>query len=558
VGTAKKPRGATISAFSRRSAAIDSSARAELPRRSRVLGLAAVAALALALHGRTVGFGFTYLDDDALVLDQQSFLARPAAVAQAFGRRYAVAEVRDHAYYRPLTIASLAIDAQWSKTGAHGYHLTNVLLHALAAVLIVLLLRRLGHGDGVALWGGLVFAAHPALAEAVAWIPGRNDLLLVALALASWLLFLGDSSGDGNGNGDAVTPGDRGAASRWPRRAGHLGTLLLALFTKEAALVLPVIFVAHLRIVERRPWRAILAPWLLVGWAAVLAVYLAARAAALGGSEALGTGGVSVWRSLANLPVLLTSFGKLVLPVDLAVLAIPEDTALWPGIVAALALAALLLGAAAGARRAAVALAAAAFVLFTAPSLPASSLLVLESRLYLPAVAVVLLACEAARRVRLSPGARRAAGAVVVAALAMAAFAYSGNFRDRLTFCQAAARGSPHSSLAHRNLGVAHHLTGDDEAARREYEAALAEDAGEPVANNNLAVILMARGRLAEAEPLLRRELDINRRYLPAHRNLARVLGALGRTGEALPHWKMVLELEPTDAEAARAIAGRP
>ena len=45
---------------------------------------------------------------------------------------------------------------------------------------------------------------------------------------------------------------------------------------------------------------------------------------------------------------------------------------------------------------------------------------------------------------------------------------------------------------------------GTNESARRAYEAALAQDAGEPVVHNNLAVIYMLTGRLKEAEAEIR------------------------------------------------------
>ena len=117
-----------------------------------------------------------------------------------------------------------------------------------------------------------------------------------------------------------------------------------------------------------------------------------------------------------------------------------------------------------------------------------------------------------------------------VAVLAAASLSYGGAFRDRLAFSQAAVRGSPHSALAHRNLGVTYQIAGDAELARRAYEAALAEDAAEPVVHNNLAVLYMAKGRLPEAERELRAELAVNPGYAPAEQNLARVLQALGRS----------------------------
>ena len=95
-------------------------------------------------------------------------------------------------------------------------------------------------------------------------------------------------------------------------------------------------------------------------------------------------------------------------------------------------------------------------------------------------------------------------------------------------------RGSPHAALAHRNLGL-DLSTGraDRRRARDEYQAAIAANAGEPIVHNNLAVLLMAEGRLPEAEAELRAEIAINPDYTIAHDNLARVLRALGRADEA-------------------------
>jgi len=470
---------------------------------------ATIVVATIALHGRAIAFGFSYLDDDALIVDQQQALAPPAGLWRAFARPYFPPSGRDHAYYRPLASASYSVDAALFGARAGGYHVTNVLIAACAAALLFLLLLRFGYGAGVALFGGLLYAVHPALAETVAWIPGRPDGLLVLFALAAWLLF-----------GRARDTGG------WASRAGHLLAWLAALLCKEAALVLPLAYAGHLVLVERRPLRSVAEPWLLAGWAAVLAIYLAARAVVL--SPDLGAGAVTAATG-GSIPSLV--LGRLVLPVHLSVLATPEDSPIWPGAVAASALAAIAF--APGVRRARVLFAAGCFVAFVLPGLPASRLLALESRLALPAIAVVLIACELAHRLGGPPHARLAGGAALIAALAAGTIAYAGNFRDRLSFAQAAVRGSPHAALGHRNLGLTYQLAGQTALARDEYQAAIAANAGEPIVHNNLAVLLMAEGRLPEAAAELRAEIAVNPDYTVAHDNLARVLRALGRADEA-------------------------
>ena len=381
---------------------------------------------------------------------------------------------------------------------------------------------RFGFAPGVACFGALLYAVHPALTETVAWIPGRPDGLLVVFALAAWLALLRAQE-----------------RRRWPDRAGHLLAWLAALLCKEAALVLPLAYTGHLIFVERRPARSVLAPWLLAGWTAVLALYLGARTAVLSGQ--LGAAGVTASGLLSASPVAITSLGKLVLPVDLSVMATARDGWIWPGVVAACILAATAF--VPGIRRAWILFALACFAAFVLLGLPASRVLALESRLALPAIAIVLIAAEVARRAAWPPRVRVAAASGLLAVLAAVTFSYADGFRDRLSFARAAVRGSPRSALAHRNLGVAYHLAGQTALARQEYETAIAADPEEPVVHNNVAVLLMAEGRLLEAELELRAELTINPRYPPAHDNLARVLSALGRDEEAARERALAVEL---------------
>jgi protein O-mannosyl-transferase len=498
----------------------------------RLLGAIAVA---IVLYVRTLGFDYTYLDDDVLVRDDQAFLARPTSPLEAFSRSYFHEPRRTHAYYRPVVTASYAIDANLGGRRPGIYHATNLALHALVVGLLFQLLRRFGYGANLAFFGALLFAVHPALTQTVAWIPGRNDALLAVFSLLAWLLLLGAHEPD-----------------RRIRRIGHVACFLGALLCKETAVVLPVLWAVQGVYLDKRPWRQVLAPWVVAGWALALVVYVAARTLVLGNMA--GLHGMSVQAALGNLALLPASLGKLVMPVHLSVLAIPEDTPWWAGVVGTGLVTTLFLWR--KVRRSAAWFGPFAFAVLLLPSLPVATLLVLENRLYLPALGVVLLVCETARamewRGRL-PGSLAGAGVV---GLATAAFLYGGNFSDRITFCEAAVRGSPHSSLAHRNLGVAYHVRGDERRAWAAYQQALAQDRSEPVANNNMAVILMGQGRLPEAVELLHRELLIDPDYVPAERNLAISLRGMNRPDEAAQHWQRVLSLGSIDREAMRELAG--
>jgi tetratricopeptide (TPR) repeat protein len=478
-------------------------------RRSSVMGArplstraaaALVAFAALAVHGRTLAFGFIGLDDRDLIVGDQAFLSRPANLLRVFGRSYLHVVDPAHAYWRPLVTASYVLDAQWSGARPLGYHATNLLLHAVASVLVLSLLRRFALGRRVALAGALVFAVHPALASAVAWIPGRNDSLLAVTALASWLLLR-----------KTMTPW------RW---AAHFAFFALALMAKETALVLPLVWVAELGCARAgtlaRRWGVAFA------WASLVALRFALHP---------GVPHASLSEVVANLPLLATALGKILLPLRPRVLATAADLSVLPGLVAGalVALAAWLLP---RARRRVLAFGTLAFVLFLAPSLAVPGTLVLDHRLVLPAVGVLLVAGECVRAAAPEARALAAFGGVIVGALALVTLAFEGAFHDPAAFAREAVAGSPRSPLAHFCRGQVAQRAGDDDRALVEYREALALGPAE-VVHNDIAVIAMKRGRWPEAEQELRAELELNPGYTTAQYNLAIVLRHEGRTAEA-------------------------
>jgi tetratricopeptide (TPR) repeat protein len=491
----------------------DSSRQSRPPRLALPASLAAIAVLTLLLYARSASFGFSYYDDDRLLLGPGGALESAAEPWSALGRAYFPRGSQDHAYYRPLTSLSFALDAARSGDDAGGYHVTNVVVHGVAACLVLLLLRRYRYPALVALLAALVFVAHPALTATVAWLPGRDDGLLAIFALTAWLLH----------------PRAR-AAARPLALAAHALAWLAALCCKEAAVVLPLVLVLEAHLIDGRSLRDALEPRLLGVWAGTFAVYAALRFAVLGsdaGLGSLGEAGLS-----GSLRALVSGVGELVWPFPPTVLAAPVDMPFWRGL-GALAVMGLV-GFWSGARRRRLLFAGVLYAVLVLPSLPAMRLLLLDSRLYLPAVALTLFLAELGDRARGTETQRYGALSFAVALLALRVPSALEGFRDRMTFALAAVRASPRSSLAHKNLGVAYHQAGKIELARREYRAALEHDPLEPTVHNNLGVILMAEGRLTEAERELTRELELYPDSAEARRNLALVRGARGVSADPL------------------------
>ncbi|MFA6316696.1 MAG: tetratricopeptide repeat protein [Elusimicrobiota bacterium] len=138
-------------------------------------------------------------------------------------------------HYQPLTWFSYALDhAVWGMD-PFGYHLTNLALHALTAVLVFFLARRLIAAalEGSSGWplelgallASLLFAVHPLRVEPVAWVTSRRDILSSFLYIAAVLAWLRAVSGP------EARRGWLGAS---------LGLHVLALLAKVTAMTLPL------------------------------------------------------------------------------------------------------------------------------------------------------------------------------------------------------------------------------------------------------------------------------------------------------------------------------
>jgi len=129
-------------------------------------------------------------------------------------------------YWRPLVLLSFAFDFFFWKYVTRGYHLTNMLLHAMNTMLVMALLLAMPKTRRIAFAASILFALHPLQTNAVSFISGRTDLLATAFILLSCIQFTRYASERGGGCGNLI------------------GTALffaLSLMAKETALVTPIL-----------------------------------------------------------------------------------------------------------------------------------------------------------------------------------------------------------------------------------------------------------------------------------------------------------------------------
>jgi len=191
---------------------------------ARILWLASCAAILLLAGGvylPAMTGGFIW--DDLEILSG-SAIGGGESLADCFTRPFL------ENYYRPFVSASFYLERTLAGRTPFFYHQTNVLIHVLTTLVIILAARDLFRRPAAALLAGALFAVQPAQVSAVAWIGGRTDSLsALFLAVFAWLLL-------------------RGVQLEGAVRAGSLAGGALALFgalmTKEQAL--PAVLLAPL------------------------------------------------------------------------------------------------------------------------------------------------------------------------------------------------------------------------------------------------------------------------------------------------------------------------
>ena len=155
------------------------------PALSRGLVFAVVALAAAAVHLQTLGFPFVF--DDRYLVVLNAFLREAWSPIDAFAHHFWYGTPSSAGYYRPLVVASLALNGKLLGWGPVGFHLFNLLLHAANSALVLALLLRLAVPMRAAMFGALLFAVHPVTAWPVASIVARVDLLPAFFLLLAWL-----------------------------------------------------------------------------------------------------------------------------------------------------------------------------------------------------------------------------------------------------------------------------------------------------------------------------------------------------------------------------------
>jgi len=478
---------------------------------------------------------------------------------------------------------------------AAGFHVTNVLFHAINAMLVWLVLRRL-KVPGAWLAAAL-FAVHPVCVVSAAWISERKNtlsMLFLLLACLSYLRFDDPPS---------ETSRARSRATLWYALA--LLTFLAALLSKASVVMLPVVLLgfAWWRR-DRIGLRDLLAsaPFFLLSLALGLVTVLYQNVGI--GEESVRPEGMAS-RIAAVGPMVWFYFAKILVPRNL-MLTYPRwdidggsvlsygPLALFVGALAAVTYFAL------GRKRPWAKACLFGVGYFLVMLLPALGLvkmswhkfsLVADHFQYLSIVGPIALIVGGAsvlmrKRTELKIAAAGVGAAVLITLGVLTGF-HQMIYRDDKAVFQDTLEKNPASWLAYDHMGITAFNEGKWEQALgyirralelREYPeahanmgAALSRMGRHPEAETHyrraielresfmkghygLAVELQQRGAIREAIRHYQRAVELDRYYVDARNNLANMLVLDGRTDEALEHYQEILRIDPDNFRAHLSI----
>lgn len=524
-------------------APVSTGVSAQPSRRLLAILCLALCVATLAVYWQTSHYGFIAYDDDQYVYANPHVRAGLTAggVAWAWTTFF-------YANWHPLTWMSLMLDFQLFGGQAGGFHLMNVALHMAGAVLLLLALARMtGCPWRSAVVAG-IFALHPLHVESVAWVTERKDVLSVALAMLSLLLYAWYAERPGPARYLWVALAYALSLAAKPMLVTFPFVLLLLDFWPLGRFRWPLLWP------PLRPLLLEKIPLLMMAVVSSVLTFIAQRS--YGAVATLSNFPLPI--RLANSSIAyMTYLWKALWPVNLGVLYPAERPD--PGV--ALISAILLVAATAAAlltirRRPYLTV---GWLWYLGTLVPVIGLVQVgvqsnaDRYTYLPlvgfSIAVVWLIADAVRSRPVMRQAAAAGAAVILLLLAAGARAQAAYWSDSRTLFERTLQVTRRNYIILNNLGVTIAGEGRHAEAIQDYREALAINPDYAEARANLGHELLAMGKMDEAYPALVEALRLKPDAAVAQGDLGVLLAARGDFEEARRHLQESLRLAPASAE---------
>jgi protein O-mannosyl-transferase len=260
----------------------------------------------IVIYSKSLNYGFTSMDEQWMIVNDSVFLNDWINIKTAF------TNASTDFYYRPFFVISLIVDYHLAKLNPFFYHFTNLFWHIISTILLYKFLVLYKVEKKHAYFISILFSIHPVLLHAVAWVPGRNDIMLCVFMLAS-LIHLKKHT----------------QLNKKKHFFFHLLFFVCALFTKESAIVLPILFL----ILYTNFNKDALKKTLMVSfiWAALSILWLLVRHSVT--SASISTANNLTTNLLNFVQGYILYIGKTLFPLQQSTLPSVTNTSLVPGLI---------------------------------------------------------------------------------------------------------------------------------------------------------------------------------------------------------------------------------
>jgi tetratricopeptide (TPR) repeat protein len=534
-----------------------------------LVAIAVVAGAVWAVYGRAVDAPFLF--DDPLSIENNSSIRQ---LWPLVGNADHAGPLNPGQYNpmagRPLVNLTLALNYHFGRLNPAGYHVLNIWLHVLSALLVFAIVRRTlrlpyfgGRFDRAAgplsLGVALLWALHPLQTEPVIYITQRTELMVGFCYLATLY-----------GSLRYWAAPTRGSRATWLALA--VLASLAGMASKEVMVTAPVVVLLFERTFIagsfRRAWHQ--SRFLYVGLAATWVLLLALNHSGPRSDTAGFHLGVPLYAWWFTQAKVLWIYLKLVVwpwPVAIhyGMPYLDSLAAAWPWLlgVALLAIALVILLW----RNHPVGFLGAWMLLVLSPTLvvPIVTEVAAERRMYLPLAALAALVivggywlvqqtAQWLRREGKDPGMIFAVASCSLVAVFLFSYIVSTQrlevYHDNLALWQSTVEAQPKDPIALVSLGVQFEGQGQTEEAMRCYRRAIELKPDYAEAHNALGVLLGRAGQTQQAVKHFEKAVQSQPNFSAAHYGYGIALMTVGRRRDAIAQFEEALRLSPDSAEA--------
>jgi len=501
-----------------------------------LISFALIIILGFAVYGNSLNGEFIY--DDLIVIRDNVFVKSWIYAPKLFTREIGAGTSARFNYYRPFAMLTILADYSFWRLNVQGYHFTNIVIHTLTALSLYWFVALL-YGDRLlSLLASILFLVHPIHSEVVSWISCRADSMATLFVLLCFIFYIKQL-----------------ISGRAYFSAMSLSCYILAILSKESALILPGLLLLYHYAFKKKIKTAVFLPMLGVAF-----IYFFLRLSVFKFSLPANLNFAGLFQRFPGFFAAVTDYIRiLIMPFGLRVEYEGGPFRFSDPRVAFGAITALLILSFAFTNRKRNSLVFFATGWFFVSLLPVSNIFyplpfyMAERWLYLPSVGFFLIL---AGLLSFLYRKKKMRNVIFIFIIALIVF-YSGltmqqnkYWQGLKKFYKRTLKYAPNSARAYNGLGNIYYDAGKNDKAMEFYKKAVEADPYNARAYNNLGNVYYYTGRKGKAIELYKKSIEADSLYADAYFNLGNAYRDIGERQKAINSYKKTIVINSMHSEA--------